>query len=255
MPPSCDCTPQVPGVLDAFQSHRSLSRSCERPFQGKRVDRATVSYGPHGTLDRGQALHQAPGLTCPSCGSAVPDGARFCPNCGRPLTPESAGSEERKLATVLFADLAGSTELAMRVDAEHLRALLADVYSELSQAAAAFGGTVEKFIGDAVMAVFGVPQSHEDDPERAVRAALTMISRLTSVGRRHGVDCDLRIGIYTGVVVAGTTPGRDFLVTGEIVNLAARLQQAAEPGEVLIGEPTFRALEPIVRTVQPRSLV
>ena len=185
----------------------------------------------------------------------MPDGARFCPNCGRPLTPEPAGGEERKLATVLFADLAGSTELAMRVDAEHLRALLADVYSELSQAAAAFGGTVEKFIGDAVMAVFGVPQSHEDDPERAVRAALTMISRLTSVGRRHGVDCDLRIGIYTGVVVAGTTPGRDFLVTGEIVNLAARLQQAAEPGEVLIGEPTFRALEPIVRTVQPRSLV
>jgi class 3 adenylate cyclase/tetratricopeptide (TPR) repeat protein len=194
-------------------------------------------------------------LTCPACGSAVPDGARFCPNCGRPLTPESAGGEERKLATVLFADLAGSTELAMRVDAEHLRALLADVYSELSQAAAAFGGTVEKFIGDAVMAVFGVPQSHEDDPERAVRAALTMISRLTGVGRRHGVDCDLRVGIYTGVVVAGTTPGRDFLVTGEIVNLAARLQQAAEPGEVLIGEPTFRALEPIVRTVQPRSLV
>ncbi len=163
--------------------------------------------------------------------------------------------EERKLATVLFADMAGSTELAMRLDAEHLRSLLADVYRELSQAAAAFGGTVEKFIGDAVMAVFGVPQAHEDDPERAVRAALTMISRAASVGRRHGVDCVLRVGIYTGVVVAGTSPGRDFLVTGEIVNLAARLQQAAEPGEVLIGEPTFRALEAIVRTTQPRSLV
>src|SRR5947209_8271429 len=92
-------------------------------------------------------------------------------------------------------------------------------------------------------------------PERAVRAALTMVSRAASVGRRHGVEVVLRVGIYTGVVVTGASPGRDFLVTGEIVNLAARLQQAAEPGEVLIGEPTFRALEAIVRTTQPRSLV
>jgi class 3 adenylate cyclase len=194
-------------------------------------------------------------VKCPACGGALPEGARFCPTCGRPLTADLAGAEERKLATVLFADMAGSTELAMRLDAEHLRSLLADVYRELSQAAGAFGGTVEKFIGDAVMAVFGVPQSHEDDPERAVRAAMTMISRAGSVGRRHGVECVLRVGIYTGVVVAGTSPGRDFLVTGEVVNLAARLQQAAEPGEVLIGEPTFRALEAIARTTQPRSLV
>jgi class 3 adenylate cyclase len=194
-------------------------------------------------------------VNCPTCGGRLPEGARFCPTCGRPLAGELGGVEERKLATVLFADMAGSTELAMRLDAEHLRALLGDVYSELSQAAGAFGGTVEKFIGDAVMAVFGVPQAHEDDPERAVRAALTMVSRAASVGRRHGVDVVLRVGIYTGVVVTGTSPGRDFLVTGEIVNLAARLQQAAEPGEVLIGEPTFRALEAIVRTTQPRSLV
>ena len=156
---------------------------------------------------------------------------------------------------LLFADLAGSTELALTLDAEHLRAFLADFYHELSQAAAASGGTVEKFIGDAVMAVFGVPQAHEDDPERAVRAALTMRSRLTAVSRRHQVDGVLRVGIYTGVVVAGITPGRDFLVTGEVVNLAARLQQAAMPGEVLVGEPTFRALQPLVRTTQPRSLV
>ncbi len=191
---------------------------------------------------------------CPTCGSAVPEGARFCPSCGRSLAVGVA-IEERKLATVLFADLAGSTELALRLDAEHLRAFLADVYRELSQAAAAFGGTVEKFIGDAVMAVFGVPQAHEDDPERAVRAALTMRSRLVTVARRHEVDGVLRVGIYTGVVVAGVTPGHDFLVTGEVVNLAARLQQAAEPGEVLVGEPTFRALQPLVRTTQPRSLV
>ena len=191
---------------------------------------------------------------CPTCGSVVPEGARFCPSCGRPLGVGTA-LEERKLATVLFADLAGSTELALRVDAEHLRAFLADVYRELAQAAAAFGGTVEKFIGDAVMAVFGVPQAHEDDPERAVRAALTMRSRLATVARRHEMDGVLRVGIYTGVVVAGITPGHDFLVTGEVVNLAARLQQAALPGEVLVGEPTFRALQSLVRTTQPRSLV
>src|SRR3954453_13055487 len=94
----------------------------KRRIQEGRPDRARVSYGPHGTHRRGQAQHQAPGLTCRSCGGDVPDGARFCPNCGRRLPPESAGREERKLATVLFADLADSTELAMRVDAEHLRA-------------------------------------------------------------------------------------------------------------------------------------
>src|SRR5947209_2211375 len=212
---------------------------------------ARVSYGPHD----GCAVRRIQRVNCPTCGGRLPEGARFCPTCGRPLAGELGGVEERKLATVLFADMAGSTELAMRLDPEHLRALLGDVYSELSQAAGAFGGTVEKFIGDAVMAVFGVPQAHEDDPERAVRAALTMVSRAASVGRRHGVEVVLRVGIYTGVVVTGASPGRDFLVTGEIVNLAARLQQAAEPGEVLIGEPTFRALEAIVRTTQPRSLV
>ncbi|HVG89740.1 MAG: adenylate/guanylate cyclase domain-containing protein [Gaiellales bacterium] len=164
------------------------------------------------------------------------------------------GAEERKLATVLFADLAGSTELAGRLDAERMRALLGEVYDQLSLAAGAFGGTVEKFIGDAIMAVFGVPVAHEDDPERAVRAALTMRSRMAAIARRHEVDVVLRIGITTGVVVTGASPGRDFLVTGESVNLAARLQQAAEPGEILLSERTFRPVQHLVRTVAPRSL-
>ena len=166
----------------------------------------------------------------------------------------SESQTERKLATVLFADIAGSTELAGRMDPEQLRTLLADVYDELSWVSSAYGGTVEKFIGDAVMAVFGVPVAHEDDPERAVRAALVMRSRLGGVAVRRGVDLTLRIGVNTGPVAAGTTPGRDFLVTGEAVNLAARLQQAAEPGEILVGERTFMAVEPVVRTASPRSL-
>src|SRR5947208_16568697 len=105
---------------------------------------------------------------CPACGEAVPRGARFCPTCGRPVAVGDAA--ERKLATVLFADIAGSSELALAIDPEQLRALLSDVYDQLSWVTAAYGGTVEKFIGDAVMAVFGVPRAHEDDPERAVRA-------------------------------------------------------------------------------------
>src|SRR3954452_18244837 len=158
-------------------------------------------------------------VTCTACGAVAAEGARFCSTCGRPLT--LSGGDERKLATVLFADLAGSTTLATELDAEALRALLADVYEQFSQVVVSFGGTVEKFIGDALMAVFGVPTSHEDDPERAVRSALAMRSRLTAVARRHGKELGLRVGVNTGVVATGSTPGRDFLVTGDAVNVAA----------------------------------
>ena len=153
-----------------------------------------------------------PIMTCPACGGAIPDGARFCPSCGRPVSV--AGGEERKLATIVFADLTDSSQLATRMDAEALRALLADVYDQLSQVVASFGGTVEKFIGDAIMAVFGVPTAHEDDPERAVRAALGMRSRLTGIARRHGQDLILRVGVNTGVVATGSDIGRDFLEKG-----------------------------------------
>ena len=149
---------------------------------------------------------------------------------------------ERKVVTVLFADLVGFTSRAESLDPEDVEAILRPYHARLRGELERFGGTVEKFIGDAVMALFGAPTAHEDDPERAVRAALTMRSRMAAIARRHEVDVVLRIGITTGVVVTGASPGRDFLVTGESVNLAARLQQAAEPGEILLSAVSYTHL-------------
>jgi class 3 adenylate cyclase/tetratricopeptide (TPR) repeat protein len=140
-------------------------------------------------------------------------------------------SEERKLVTVLFADLVGSTELAVRQDPEQLRALLSAFFDEMTQQIRAFGGVVEKYAGDAIMAVFGVPQVHEDDAERAVRAALAMRESLAQLNpmfeQEYGARLDLRVGIATGEAVAVTEPTRELMVTGEVTNLAARLQSAA----------------------------
>src|SRR2546430_895855 len=191
---------------------------------------------------------------CHRCGQDNPAVAHFCFACGAPLEAGASRREERKVVTVLFADLVGFTQRAEKMDPEDVRASLAPYLERVRAELEHLGGTVEKFIGDAVMAVFGVPVAHEDDPERAVRAALVMRSRLGTMGDRWGTPVALRIGINTGLVVTGTNPGRDFIVTGEAVNLAARLQQAAEPGEILLGERTFRAVEPLARTVAPRSL-
>jgi len=140
-------------------------------------------------------------------------------------------AEERKLVTVLFADLAGSTELAVRHDPEQLRALLTAYFEEMAQQVRAFGGVVEKYAGDAIMAVFGVPHVHEDDAERAVRAAVAMQESLTllnpSFEADYGAALELRVGIATGEAVAVTEPNREFMVTGEVPNLASRLQSAA----------------------------
>ena len=156
-------------------------------------------------------------------------------------------AEERKLVTVLFADLAGSTELAVRHDPEQLRALLTAYFEEMAQQVRAFGGVVEKYAGDAIMAVFGVPHVHEDDAERAVRAA---VARQASLGlltpsseAEYGAALELRVGIATGEAVAVTEANRDFMVTGEVANLAARLQAAAL-GIVLCPE-TFRLVRPL----------
>jgi class 3 adenylate cyclase len=164
---------------------------------------------------------------CPACGKKPPGEFRFCPHCGAPLGRE--GREQRKTVTVLFCDVAGSTALGESTDPEALRALLARYFERMKTIVESHGGTVEKFIGDAVMAVFGVPASHEDDALRACRAAVEMRDALPELGIRG------RIGVNTGEVVVGTI---ERLATGDALNVAARLEQAAQPGAVLIGQST-----------------
>src|SRR5437763_10096967 len=137
---------------------------------------------------------------------------------------------QRKTVTVVFCDVTGSTALSEALDPERLRALLARYFERMKGIVESHGGSVEKFIGDAVMAVFGVPAVHEDDALRACRAAVEMREALPELG------VEGRIGVMTGEVVTGT---RERLATGDAVNVAARLEQAAEPGEVLIGQPTL----------------
>ncbi len=168
---------------------------------------------------------------------------RFCGNCGSGLA--AAGPEERKVVTVLFADAVASTRLAGQLDPERLRGQMAQFFQLAREEIDRFGGTVEKFIGDAVMAVFGLPAVHEDDPERAARAALAIrrgVAPLADAGALPAV----RIGLLTGEVVANPRASEkgEFLVTGEVANLAARLQQYAAPGQILLGERTMRSLPP-----------
>ncbi len=170
-------------------------------------------------------------LVCASCGHENGEGAKFCEECGFSFAVASAGAkEQRKTVTVLFCDLTGSTALGETLDPERLRALLARYFESMKAIVERHGGSVEKFIGDAVMAVFGVPVLHEDDALRAVRAAVEMRDALPELGLQG------RIGVMTGEVVTGT---EERLATGDAVNVAARLEQAAQPGEVLIGAPTL----------------
>ncbi|MGH3032452.1 MAG: adenylate/guanylate cyclase domain-containing protein, partial [Gaiellaceae bacterium] len=171
---------------------------------------------------------------CAACGAALPAGARFCPACAEPVEAP-APSEERKLATVLFADLVGSTQLADGQDPERTRVLLDRFYEVMAAEVEAAGGTVEKFAGDAVMAAFGAPTAYEDHAERALHAALSMRRRLEEL---FGDELALRIGVNTGEVVVGRAREGGSFVTGDAVNVAARLEQAAAQGEILVGERT-----------------
>jgi class 3 adenylate cyclase/tetratricopeptide (TPR) repeat protein len=186
-------------------------------------------------------------IVCPNCGTQNPDGFKFCGNCAAALAPAVATREQRKTVTVLFCDVTGSTSMGETTDPEALRALLARYFERMKQIVESHGGRVEKFIGDAVMAVFGVPQIHEDDALRAVRAALEMRDSLPGMGIQG------RIGINTGEVVTGT---QERLATGDAVNVAARLQQAAQPQEIYIGQSTYDLVTQVVdaSAVEPLSL-
>src|SRR5262249_21553318 len=189
--------------------------------------------------------------TCTSCGAALPAGARFCPSCATPAEVEPDPSEERKLATVLFADLVGSTELGGSEDPERIRVLLDRFYDAMAAEIEEAGGTVEKFVGDAVMAAFGAPAALEDHAERAVHAALAMQRRL---GELFGDSLALRIGINTGEVVAAQPREGSSFVTGDAVNVGARLEQAAEPGEILVGDRTAAAVRGAFELDEPRLI-
>jgi class 3 adenylate cyclase len=184
---------------------------------------------------------------CPSCGAENPLGARFCNECAAPLGGSATAREQRKTVTVLFCDVTGSTALGESTDPEVVRALLARYFERMKTIVESHGGTVEKFIGDAVMAVFGVPLAHEDDALRAVRAAAEMRDALPGLG------VEARIGVNTGEVVTGT---EERLATGDAVNVAARLEQAAPSGEVLLGAETMRLVQDAVEAepVEPLKL-
>jgi class 3 adenylate cyclase len=187
---------------------------------------------------------------CPSCGEENPAKFRLCGYCGTPLTVARPRHEVRKTVTILFCDLKGSTDLGETLDSEALREVMARYFDEMQAILVGHGGTIEKFIGDAIMAVFGLPRLHEDDALRAVRAAVEMQRALAMLNeelrRRWGVELSNRTGINTGEVVAGDPAAGQRLVTGDAVNVAARLEQASPERDVLIGEANYRLVREAV---------
>lgn len=199
-------------------------------------------------------------LRCPACGEENPDRFRLCGYCGAQLSRPVASEEVRKTVSVVFCDLKGSTSLGEKLDSESLREVLSAYFAAMRRVLERNGGTVEKYIGDAIMAVFGLPRLHEDDAFRAVRAAFEMRTALADLNLRledtWGVSLQNRTGVNTGEVVTGDPATGQRLATGDTVNLAARLEQAAPEGEVLIGESTFRRVKDAVTVerVEPLQL-
>src|SRR5438046_1588823 len=205
----------------------SVKRNVTVPAGSSRTPQSSADQGPEARSSYASRM-----LTCPSCGQENPPESRFCNACGAELAADEAAAREyRKVVTILFCDVVGSTALGESTDPEALRALLGRYFDQMKAIVERHGSTVEKFIGDAVMAVFGVPQLHEDDALRAVRAAVEMRDALPELG------VEARIGVNTGEVVVGTS---ERLATGDAVNVAARLEQSAGNGEVLLGPETDR---------------
>ena len=199
-----------------------------------------------------------PMVACPSCGKENADDARFCSACGAPLEAEAPAREQRKTITVVFCDLTGSTAMGERLESESLRRIMARYYAAMRSELERHGGTVEKFIGDAVMAVFGVPTLREDDALRAVRAAAGMKAALAELNEelrlRWGTELKTRTGVNTGEVVAGDPSRQESFVVGDAVNVAARLEQLAPPGEILLGDETYRLVRDAVKVEEVEPL-
>ena len=201
--------------------------------------------------------------TCPRCGASNPPDARFCNACGSPLdvaTADGASLEVRKTITVVFCDVVGSTSMGERHDPEQVRSVMSRYFEEAQAVLERHGGTVEKFIGDAVMAVFGIPVVHEDDAVRAVRAAVELRTAIAGLNEElehtFGVGIRVRIGVNTGEVIAGDPGHGHGFVAGDAVNVAQRLETSAPPGGILIGEETYRLTRDaaVVEAVEPLDL-
>jgi class 3 adenylate cyclase/tetratricopeptide (TPR) repeat protein len=191
---------------------------------------------------------------CGSCGAENPVDNKFCGSCGAPMTPADAPFEVRKVVTVVFVDIADSTALGERLDPERLRIVMGSYFAAAKDVIERHGGTVEKFIGDAVMAVFGIPTLHEDDALRAVRAANELGPALATLNEklteRFGVQIAIRVGVNTGQVMAEDSIDGHNFVTGDAVNVAARLQQVAPPDAVVLGPQTYSLVQHAVDAEQ-----
>jgi class 3 adenylate cyclase/tetratricopeptide (TPR) repeat protein len=204
-----------------------------QPVQVARAPTASGMVGPY-----------AASMTCPVCGANVAAGARFCSSCGHAL--ERRG-DERRVATVLFADLVGFTTLSEQRDPEQVKNLVDSCFERLVEDINQFGGQIDKIVGDALLALFGAPIAHEDDAERAVRAALRMQETVSSYRDATGAGVQLRIGVNTGEVLVGSLrAGGDYTAMGDAVNIAQRLQVSARPGSVVVGRSTHAATRHVI---------
>src|SRR5215212_3569825 len=187
-------------------------------------------------------------IQCARCGGANPAGARFCSSCGASLDV-APPREERKLVSVLFVDLVGSTARADQADPEDVRDVLQIYHQEARQCVEQHGGVLEKFIGDAVMAVFGAPVAHGDDAERAVRAGLRVLEGIQRLNAENQLDLAARAAVSTGEAIVSVDNARagGALATGDVVNTASRLQNAAPAGRVIVGAETYRATRQTIR--------